>query len=71
MTPDQKHQAEQELKLAYYTIRAASRALSVSRSTMQKWIDAKLVAITVIGPPGCRGVRKIAREEIQRLRRVA
>lgn len=70
MSPEERRQAEDTLNRAYYTIAAASRILCVSRSTMQKWLDAKLVIVTEIGPPGY-GVRKIARAEIERLRRVA
>ncbi len=35
----------------YYTIAAAGRALDVSETTLRKWISAKLVTVTMIGPP--------------------
>jgi len=67
VTPDERRQAEQTIERAYLTIAAACRVLCVSKSTMRKWIEADLVIITEIGPPG-HGVRKIARAEVERLR---
>lgn len=70
MTPEERRHAERAVDRAYFTIAAACRVLEVSRSTMQKWIDADLVNITEVGPPG-HGIRRISRQELDRLRQVA
>lgn len=50
----------------YLTLAAAARELGVSETTLRKWIAAKLVNVTMIGPPG-HALRRIARQEVQRL----
>lgn len=69
MTPEDRR-AHDTAERAYYTIAAATRILCVSKSTMRKWLEAGLVKVTEIGPPGY-AVRKIAKAEIERLKRVA
>lgn len=70
MTPEARRQAEEALNRSYYTIAAACRILCVSKATMRKWLDLHLIQVTELGPPGY-AVRKIAKSEIERLRRVA
>jgi transposase-like protein len=54
----------------YLTFAAAARRLGVSETTLRKWISSKLVNVMMIGPPG-HELKRIAVEEIERLKRIA
>jgi predicted site-specific integrase-resolvase len=53
------------------TVRAAARALEVSRQTFQKWVKLGYVKLVEVGPGGPLSIRRVPVSEVERLRREA
>jgi predicted site-specific integrase-resolvase len=48
------------------SLAAAARALSISRTTLYKWMDAKCITVVYVGPVG-QQIARIPHSEILRL----
>lgn len=53
------------------TVRAAARALEVSRQTFQKWVRLGYVKLVEVGPGGALAIRRVPVSEVERLKREA